>query len=156
MSAHKSTELPIIHKSDEIFTTFNQIQDMIREQADRIFHVRKPDEGDALSDWLKAESEVLSEIDISLKDDEGQVVIQGDMEGFLPEEIEVKAGDGMVEIGGIHKEKSSRKKKGVTRATSKQINFYRSFRLPDSVDTDKMDVKLKDGKFTARIPKASH
>jgi len=156
MSAHKSTELPAIHKSDEIFTTFNHIQDMIRESANRIFHDRNSDEGDALSDWLKAESEVLSDIDLTLADDEGQVVIQGDMQGFLPEEIEVKAGDGMVEIGGIHTEKSSREKKGVTRSTSKQINFYRSFRLPDSVDTDKMDVKLKNGKFTARIPKTPH
>lgn len=156
MSAHKSTELPVIHKSNGIFTTFNHIQDMIREHADRIFHNRNPDEGDALSDWLKAESEVLSDIDLTLKDDEGQVVIQGEIKGFLPEEIEIKAGDGIVEIGGIHTEKSRSKKKGVARSTSKQMNFYRSFRLPDSVDTDKMDVKLKSGKFTARIPKTSH
>ncbi len=156
MSTHKSTELPVIHKSDDIFTTFNHIQDMIREQADRIFHDRNPDEGDVLSDWLKAESEVLSDIDLRLENDKKQVVIKCDLEGFLPEEIEIKVGDGIVEIGGIHKEKSSRKKKGVTSATSKQINFYRSFRLPDSVDTDKMDVKLKSGKFTARIPKTSH
>ena len=109
-----------------------------------------------LSDWLQAESEVLSDIDLSLKDDVKQVVIQADMEGFLPEEIEVKAGDGIVEVGGIHTENSSSKKKGVTRASSKQINFYRSFSLPDSVDTDKMEVKLKNGTFTASIPKTSH
>jgi len=156
MSTHTSTEQPITLKSNDIFTTFNQIQDMIRDQADRIFHDRNPDEGNDLSDWLQAESEVLSDIDLSLKDDEKQVVIQGDMEGFLPEEIEVKAGDGIVEVCGIHTEKSSSKKKGVTRASSKQINFYRSFSLPDSVDTDKMEVKLKNGKFTARIPKTSH
>jgi len=126
---------------------------MVREQADRIFHDRNPDEGDALSDWLKAESEVLSDIELKLEDGKDQVVIQGDIEGFLPEEIEIKAGDGIVEIAGIHTEKSSSKKKSVTKTTSKQMNFYRSFRLPDSVDTDKMDVKLKSGKLTARIPK---
>ncbi len=156
MSANKSTGLPVIHKNGGIFTTFNHIQDMIREHASRIFHDRNPHEGDALSDWLKAESEVLSDIDLRLENDKKQVVIKGDLEGFLPEEIEIKVGDGIVEIGGIHSEKSSSKKKGTTRTISKQVNFYRSFRLPDSVDTDKMDVKLKSGKFTARIPKTSH
>jgi len=156
MTTHKSTQLPVIHKSDDIFTTFNQIQDMIREHADRIFHDRNPNEGDDLSDWLKAESEVLSDINLKLEDGEDQVIIQGDIEGFLPKEIEIKAKDGIVEIAGIHTEKSSSKKKGVTRATSKQKNFYRSFSLPDSVNTEKMDVKLKSGKFTASIPKTSH
>ncbi|HEX19962.1 MAG TPA: Hsp20/alpha crystallin family protein [Acidiferrobacteraceae bacterium] len=74
----------------------------------------------------------------------------------MPEEIEIKAGEGIVEIAGIHTENSSSKKKGVTRATSKQMNFYRPFRLPDSVDTEKMDVKLESGKFTVRLPRTLH
>lgn len=156
MSTHTSTELPIIHKSNDLFTTFNQIQDMIRDQAYRIFHDRNPDEGNDLSDWLQAESEVLSDLELTLEDDKDQVVIRGDIEGFLPEEIEIKAGNSLFEIGGLHAEKSSEKKKDVTRTRAKQASFFRSFNLPDSVDTDKMEVKLKSGKFTARIPKKSH
>jgi len=156
MTAHKSTELPVVHKSDDIFTTFEHIQDMIRERANRIFHDREPNDGDAISDWLNAESEVLTDIDLTLQDDEDQVVIEGNMKGFLPKEIEVKAKDGMFQIGGTHTEKSSSKKKGVSRTISKQMNFCRSINLPDSVDTDKMEVKLKSGKFSARIPKISH
>jgi len=156
MTERKSTELPVIHKSDDIFATFDHIQDMIRERADRIFHERSPDQGDDISDWLSAELEVLTDINLTLQDEEDQVVIEGNMKGFLPKEIEVKAKDGMFQISGTHTKKSSSKKKGATKTTSQQINFCRTFNLPDPVETDKMKVKLKSGQFTARIPKTSH
>ena len=156
MTERKSAELPVIHKSDDIFATFNHIQDMIRERANRIFHDRTPDQGDDISDWLSAESEILTDISLTFKDDKDQVVIEGKMKGFLPKEIEVKAKDGLFQISGTHTEKGSSKKKGVTKTTSKQVNFCRSFSLPDSVEADKMKVKLKSGQFTARIPKTSH
>jgi len=156
MVLHERTGFPIIRKSDDIFTTINQIQNMIRERAFDIYSNRNSTEGDAMSDWLNAESEVSIGIGLSLDEDENQVIIEGDVTGFLPEEIEVKAQDGVFEIGGMHTEDSSSKKKGVTKTTSKQMNFFRSFTLPDSVDTNKMEVKLKKGKFTAKIPKTSH
>lgn len=156
MTKQKSTELPIIHKRDDVFTAFNHIQDMIRERADQIFHSRTPDQGDELSDWLSAESEILTDVNLTLKDEKDQIVIEGSMKGFLPKEVEIKAKDGQFQISGAHTEESSSKKKGVTKTTSKQVNFCKSFNLPDSVDTDKMEVKLKSGQFTAMIPKTSH
>lgn len=156
MKAHKSTELPVIHKSDSVFTTFDHIQEMIRDHANRIFHNRAPDQGDEISDWLSAESEILTNIDLTLQDDKDHVVIEGNIKGFLPKEIEIKAKDGLFQISGMHTEESSSKKKGASKTTSQQVTFCRSFSLPDSVETDKMEVKLKSGQFTARIPKTSH
>jgi len=156
MKTHKSTELPVIHKSDGVFTTFDHIQDMIRDRANRIFHNRTPDQGNEISDWLSAESEILTDINLTLQDDKDQVVIEGNLKGFLPNEIEVKAKDGLFQISGVHAEKNTSKKKGVTKTTSQQVNICKSFSLPDSVETDKMEVNLKSGQFTARIPKTSH
>jgi HSP20 family molecular chaperone IbpA len=155
MATDKRTGLPIIRKGDDIFTAFDQIQDMIRERAFHIFSNRDSDEGDELSDWLKAESEVLTDIALSYDEDENQVTVEGDVTGFLPEEIEVKTKDGVLEIGGIHTEESRSEDKGVTKTTSKQMSFVRSFTLPDSVDTGKIDVHLTNGKFSAKIPKNS-
>lgn len=156
MSSHHSIQVPSILKGDDIFTSFNQIQKSIQERAYNIFHDRDPDSGDALTDWLKAESEVLTDINLTMKDKKDQVVIEGKIDKFLPEDIEIKAQDGKFTICGIHSEKSSSEKKGVTRKASTQSNFYRSFALPDSVDTEKMEVKVKSGKFTAKIPKTTH
>jgi HSP20 family molecular chaperone IbpA len=156
MSSQHSMQMPSILKGDDIFSSFNQIQKLIQERAYNIFHDRDTDSGDALTDWLKAESEVLTDINMTLKDKKDQVVIEGKIDKFLPEDIEIKAQDGKFTICGIHSEKNSSEKKGVTRQTSTQSNFYRSFTLPDSVDTEKMEVKVKGGKFTAKIPKTLH
>jgi len=156
MSSQHNIRMPSILKGDDIFSSFNQIQKSIQERAYNIFHDRDTDSGDALTDWLKAESEVLTDINMTLKDKKDQVVIEGKIDKFLPEDIEIKAQDGVFTICGIHSEKSSSEKKGVARKTSTQSNFYRSFTLPDSVDTEKMEVKVKSGKFTAKIPKTSH
>jgi HSP20 family molecular chaperone IbpA len=156
MAIHKKTRHPIIRKGDDFFETFDQIQGMIRERAFDIFNNRNLDEGDALSDWLKAESEVLTDTNLAYNEDENQITIEGDLSGFQPEEIEVKTKEGALEIGGIHAEESNIEKKGMTMTTSKKISFLNSFVLPDSVDTDKLDVKLKSGKFSAKIPKTAH
>lgn len=151
-----NTDIPIIRKSDETFTLLNQIEDMIREHAYRIFHDRGPTEGDALSDWLNAESEVLSGIDLQLTEDDCNVVIEGPVEGFLPDEIETRIKNGTLEIAGLHTEQGdSGESEGATK-TSKQISFFRAFTLPDSLDTDNMEVSLECGKLTARIPKLLH
>ncbi len=156
MKAHKSSELPVIHKSNNFFTTFDHIQKMIRDRAYHIFHNRAPDQGDEISDWLNAESELLTDIDLTLQDDKDQVVIRGNLKGFRPKEIEVRVKDGLFQITGVHAEENSSTKKGETKITTQQVNFCRLFNLPDSVDADKMEVKIKSGKFTARIPKTSH
>ncbi len=156
MSSQQSTQMPSILKGDDVFSNLNRIQKSIQERAYDIFHDRDSNSGNALSDWLKAESEVLSDINMTLKDNKDQVVIEGEIDNFLPEDIEIKAQDGTFTICGIHTEKSSSEKKGVTRKSSTQSNFYRSFTLPDSVDTEKMKVEMKSGKFTAKIPKTSH
>jgi len=156
MSSQQSIQMPSILQGDDIFSNFNQIQKSIQERAYHIFDDRDSNSGDAISDWLKAESEVLSDINMTLKDNKDQVVIEGNIDKFLPEDIEIKAQDGKFTICGIHTEKRSSEKKGVTRKSSTQSNFYRSFALPDSVDTEKMKVEMKSGKFTAKIPKMSH
>ena len=156
MSQHKSIQVPHILKGDDIFSSLNQIQKSIQEHAYNIFHGRDPNSGDALSDWLKAESEVLTDVNMTLKDKEDKVVIEGNVKTFSPEDIEIKCQDGKFTVCGVHSEKSSSKEKGVSSKTSTKSSFYRSFTLPDSVDTEKMDVKVKSGKFTAKIPKTTH
>jgi len=156
MSSQQSTQMPSILKGGDVYAKFNQIQKSIQEHAYHIFHDRDSNSGDAISDWLKAESEVLTDINMTLKDSKDQVVIEGNIDKFLPEDIEIKTQDGRFMVCGTHAEKSSSEKKGVTRKTSTQSNFYRSFALPDAVDTEKMKVEMKSGKFTAKIPKTSH
>jgi HSP20 family molecular chaperone IbpA len=156
MNSRTSTELPVIRADNDTYSTFDKVQDIIRERALCIFHDRNPNEGDALSDWLNAETEVLTEIDLGLADNDCNVTIDGSVEGFIPDEIEVRVRDGLLEVAGIHAEKSSRTENTLTRPSSKQMCFFRSFNLPDSLDTSNIKVSHECGKFTVRIAKVFH
>lgn len=156
MTTQKRTEVPVSYEGSGIHKTFDRIQNMIRERADKIFHTRNPDDGDAISDWLRAEAEILTEVNLTLNNEENRFVVEGTVKGFTPEEIEVKAEDGALIIGGIHTEESSDKKKGVTTTSSKQMSFCQSFSLPDSANADKIKAELKGEKFTVTIPKIMH
>jgi len=56
---------------------------LIQERTYHIFHDRDASSGDAISDWLKAESEVLSDINMTLKDKKNQVVIEGNIDNVF-------------------------------------------------------------------------
>ena len=147
--------MPRILKNDDVFSSFNKIQELIQERAYQLFEGRSSDSSDPINDWLEAESEVLSGISMTFKDKDNEVLIEGSIDEFLPEDIEVKAQDRKFKICGIHTEKTSDEKKGVSSTTSSQSYFHNSFTLPDSVDTENMEVNIKDGKFAAKIPKSS-
>ena len=91
MSSQQSIKMPKILKGDDIFSSFNQIQKSIQERAYHIFHDRDANSGDDKSDWLKAESEILSDINMTLKDKKNQVVIEGNIDNYLPDIFLFKA-----------------------------------------------------------------
>ena len=156
MTQQQNIQKPGVLKGEDIFSSLDQIQKSIQERAYQIFQDRDPNSGDAISDWLIAESEILSDINLTLNDNENEVRIEGKIDKFLPGDIEVKAQDGQFTICGIHTAQTSSEEEGQTSDISPQSNFYRSFSLPDSVDTEKMVVEMKKGKFVAKIPKITH
>jgi len=156
MTTQKSTSGgPIVHSGDAAFNAFSRLQERIREQAYRLFEGRGRALGDPMSDWLEAERQLLADVDLRMSDDEEAVAIEGEVKGFKPEEIEVQAKDGVLKVCGMHSEKSSSKEGDTESSSSKSMNFYHSFTLPDSVDTDKLEVSIKKGKLKAVIPKAA-
>jgi len=156
MNSQTSTDFPAIRKSDETLVILDRIQDAIREHAYRIFNDRSPTEGDSISDWLEAESEVLSDIDLKMEEGDCSVVIEGPVDGFLAEEIEARVRDGVLEIAGQHTEHTGGEQGNSAGTSSKQTSFFSVFRLPESLDTDKMEVTLDCGKLAVRIPRLFH
>ena len=156
MKTKRSSTMPVIRSADDIFTAFDKINELIRERAYYIYHNRDNGEGDEISDWFNAESELRTRTDFSVEEKEDQVIVQGEIKHFKPEEIEIKINDNLFNIGGIHSEQSRTKKRGTSTETAKQICFYQQFNLPADVDTERMDVEMKNGKLTATLPKTKH
>ena len=156
MTPLSPTNTPVVHLRDSLTNNFQKIQNMIRERAYHNFLNRGFYEGDSLTDWLQAKSEILSDIDLQLKDQKRNILVEGDVKGYTPEEIEVEVCDGELRISGSHMETTTVKKDGKTEKKSQRRYFYQSFPLPAAVNEDKIQVKLsKSGSLKLTLPKMS-
>jgi HSP20 family protein len=90
-------------------------------------------------------------VDIVEKDNAYEVT--ADLPGIDEKNIEVKLSDGSLTIRGEKKEEKEEKKKDYYLHERHFGSFERSFRLPETVDTDKIEASFKKGVLTVTLPK---
>ena len=106
-----------------------------------------PTSGDstvATSAWVPA---------IDLKEEANQFIIEADIPGVDPQEIEISMAHGMLTIKGERQSKSQEEGKNYHRVERRHGSFYRRFSLPDTADADKIVASGKNGVLQIRIPK---
>jgi HSP20 family protein len=69
--------------------------------------------------------------------------------------IDVKFADGLLTIKGEKSEEKEEKKKDYYLSERRYGSFQRSFPVPESVDTDKIEAKFANGVLTVRLPKSA-
>jgi HSP20 family protein len=77
-----------------------------------------------------------------------------EMPGIKKEDICIEVTPTMVEISAEHEEKSEDKGKNWLRQERSNIDFYRSFQVPETLKTGKVEAELKDGILKVLLPKA--
>lgn len=138
----------------KLSAAFERMEERIRERAYQIFQGRAPGEGDSITDWLDAQMQVLAPIDLVVKEQKKNVVVEGNLKGFSPKEIEVEVGADDLKVFGLHTESTTGKKRGVTQSSSKTAHFYQDVPLPCEVDIDgSQAILLKNGKLKITLPK---
>jgi len=90
-------------------------------------------------------------VDVSETDKE--LTITAELPGLAEKDIEVTLSDDMLTIKGEKKEEEEEKKKDYYLMERRFGAFQRSFRLPDTVDKDKIDAAFKNGVLTITMPK---
>ena len=107
-----------------------------------------------MTDWLDAQMQVLAPIDLVVSEQKKNVVVEGNLKGFSPKEIEVEIGAEDLKVFGLHTESTTRKKRGATQSSSKTVHFYQAIPLPCEVDIDGSQATLlKNGKLRIKLPK---
>lgn len=86
-------------------------------------------------------------------EDETSITLKLDLPGLAPEDIEVSAHDGVLQIKGERKFEKEEKKENFTRVERAYGCFARSFQLPDSVDPAAIAADQKNGTLTVKLPK---
>jgi HSP20 family molecular chaperone IbpA len=153
---------PIIRVGAKLGEAFEQLQDKIRERAYHLSLNRDSDRGDSMTDWLHAQSEVLTPVELEVKEQKKNIVVEANLKGFSPAEIEIEVeveveveveGD-VLRVFGSHSESSSEEKDGATESVSESVYFFQSVHLPAAVDLDESHAKLfKNGKLKVTLPK---
>lgn len=77
-----------------------------------------------------------------------------EMPGIKKEDICIEVNPTTVEISAEHEETSEDKGKNWLRQERSSMDFYRSFQVPETLKTGKVEAELKDGILTLVLPKA--
>ena len=79
--------------------------------------------------------------------------VKADLPGFEKKSIEVKVVDGNLTIGGEKQEAKENKNAQYYLRERLFGSFERTFRIPESVDTDKIEASFEKGELTVILPK---
>ncbi len=100
---------------------------------------------------LKAEVDFDPKFDI--KETEEGFEVLADVPGLKPEEIEVTLQDGVLTIQGEKKSEREEKQEKYHLVERSYGRFYRSFRLPEDIDCEKLSATQKDGVLKITLPR---
>ncbi len=102
-----------------------------------------------LSSWETRESWVPA-VDILEKD--GNLILRAEIPGMNENQIELKLEGNTLTLKGERQMENEDKKSNYHRVESFYGSFTRSFRLPDTVDTEKIHADYKHGVLTITVP----
>lgn len=122
------------------WSLLNQLQKEL-ERA----HEGSPNEGTiATAEWSPS---------VDIKEDADKFVLQADIPGVKPEDIDVNMENGVLTIKGEKKTEAKTEQEGYKRVERTYGTFYRRFSLPDTANADAISAKSKHGVLEIVIPK---
>ena len=90
---------------------------------------------------------------VDIKEEDNRFVIQADIPGVDPKDIEVKMENGVLSITGERNAEHEEEKEGYKRIERSYGRFMRRFTLPDTADADTITAKSKNGTLEVIVNK---
>ena len=90
---------------------------------------------------------------VDIYEDDGMISVSAQLPGVKAEEVNIEVENGVLTISGERKLEREDKREGYHRIESSYGAFTRSFVLPESADSERVEANLSDGVLTVRIPK---
>ncbi len=118
----------------------------INRMFDNFFRGGAADEPAGLaSTWLPA-------VDVVEQDD--QYLVKVELPGVSKDEVRVAMEDNVLTIRGEKRQEKETKKSSFHRVERSYGSFQRSFALPGTVKSDRIEASFKDGVLVVSLPKA--
>ncbi len=104
----------------------------------------RPEEETAAAVWAPS---------VDIKEESNRYVVQADLPGVKPEDIEVTLQNGVLTIKGERQTEAKEEKENYRRIERFYGSFFRRFSLPESVEEEKIEANYDKGVLTVSIPK---
>ncbi|MGE4071536.1 MAG: Hsp20/alpha crystallin family protein [Lysobacterales bacterium] len=127
------------------FNVSTQVPNDFRELIEKFFNGEPQDQSNVVtSQWAPH---------VDIKEEPNRFVIQADIPGVDPKDIEVHMEKGILSIKGERKHEAKQENEKYTRVERSHGVFYRRFALPDSADAEGISAHGKHGVLEIVIPK---
>jgi len=142
-----------LRKTDTIFDEVDKLQQQIIERAYDLFCNREGFWGDALSDWLRAERELVFAPPVELRQKDGRFEILAALPGVDVKDVDVRVTpeDVLIRTAVNHEHKSQDGTVHVCELESRKA--FRSIHLPEKIDPDSVKADYRNGllRLTAAV-----
>ncbi len=139
---------------DEVFDRIQEVYGSIARRAFELFEGKGKIFGRDLEDWLRAESELLHPLHVTIRESEDGITVEAEVPGFKTKELDVNVEPRRLTITG-QRETKDEQKEGKTIYTERCAGkIMRMIDLPVEVDPAKVSATLKDGIISFALPKA--
>lgn len=92
---------------------------------------------------------------VDIRESEQGYTFQMDVPGLKPEDLDVELHEGILSIRGSRSEQKQEQGNGYVRTERHQGSFARQFRVPTSVEAERLEAEVKDGVLTIEVPKGA-
>jgi HSP20 family protein len=95
----------------------------------------------------------LSSIKIDVSESDKEYKISAELPGFKKDEIDVKVDEDMLVLSAETKSEVEEEKEGFSHYEKHYGSFRRTFQIPEEVESEKIEAKMKDGVLTLTLPR---
>ncbi len=110
---------------------------------------------DQLMRWGGAEMPARSAFTpaVDIYEEKDAIFVKAELPGVKPEDVHIQIENNLLTIRGERKLENEDKREGYHRIEGSYGPFSRSFSLPSTVDTERVEAEMNNGVLTVRIPK---
>jgi HSP20 family molecular chaperone IbpA len=88
---------------------------------------------------------------VDIYENDNEIMLHADMPGVVKEDVSVSIDNGTLSLSGVRRLQS----KGASKWEEfGDVEYVRSFSVPQSIDVEKVEAKLKDGVLKLHLPKS--
>jgi HSP20 family protein len=124
----------------DLVTSQDRFNRLFNESFSRLFG----EEDGALRNWTPA---------VDIFENDNNIVLKAELPGVDPKDVEVRVEDSTLYLKGERKFEKEVREDNYHRIERSYGSFARTFALPGTIDSDKVQAEYKDGLLTLTIPK---